>query len=57
MEKDGPEPLFLLGIFRSEWHTKIKAEADPYDPMWKDYLINRLNLNSLPGNSRSLINA
>jgi RNA-directed DNA polymerase len=49
MEKDNPEPLLLLGSIHIKRHIKIKAEVNPYDSKWRDYLNNRLTLNSQPG--------
>ncbi len=42
MEKGSPEPLFLLGRIPILRHVKIKAEVNPYDPMWFDYLNKRM---------------
>lgn len=49
MEKDNPEPLFILGSIPIKRHIKIKAEVNPYDFKWRDYLNNRLSLYSQPG--------
>ena len=49
MEKEKPEPLFILGSIPIKRHIKIKAEVNPYDSKWRDYLNNRLTLNSSPG--------
>jgi RNA-directed DNA polymerase len=49
MEKGNPEPLFLLGSIPIRRHIKIKAEVNPYDSKWRDYLNNRLTLYSQPG--------
>ncbi len=57
MEKDDPEPLFLLGSIPIRRHIKIKAEVNPYDPIWRDYLIDRVTRNSLPGVLRCLTDA
>jgi len=42
MEKGNPEPLFLLGSIPIRRHIKIKAEVNPYDPIWFAYLNKRL---------------
>ena len=42
MEKGNPEPLFFLGSIPIRRHIKIKAEVNPYDPIWVDYLSKRL---------------
>ena len=42
MENGNPEPLFLLGSIPIRRHIKIKAEVNPYDPIWFDYLSKRL---------------
>jgi RNA-directed DNA polymerase len=42
MEKGSPEPLFLLGRIPIRRHVKIKAEVNPYDPIWFDYLNKRM---------------
>ena len=57
MEKDNPKPLFLLRSIPIRRHVKIKAEVNPYDPMWKNYLSNRLKRNQLSGVSLRLNNA
>lgn len=49
MEKDNSEPLLLLGSIHIKRHIKIKAEVNPYDSKWRDYLNNRLTLYSQPG--------
>lgn len=41
-EKKNPEPLFLLGSIPIRRHIKIKAEVNPYDNIWVDYLNKRL---------------
>ncbi len=33
MEKENPEPLFLLESIPIQRHIKIKAEINPYDPV------------------------
>lgn len=42
MEKGSPEPLFLLGRIPIRRHVKIKAEVNPYDPIWFNYLNKRM---------------
>ena len=42
MENGNPEPLFLLGSIPIRRHIKVKAEVNPYDPIWFDYLSKRL---------------
>jgi RNA-directed DNA polymerase len=36
-EKDGKTSLFLLSRIHFNMHVKIKADANPYDPDWKNY--------------------
>lgn len=40
-ERNGKEELFLMSSIRIQRHVKIKAEANPYDPMWKEYFEQR----------------
>lgn len=49
MEKDNSEPLFLLGSIPIKRHIKVRAEVNPYDSKWTDYLHKRLTLYSQPG--------
>ncbi len=49
MEKGSSTVLFLLGSIPIRRHVKIKAEVNPYDPLWFDYLNKRSTRNELPG--------
>ncbi|MCP4349204.1 MAG: group II intron reverse transcriptase/maturase [Desulfobacterales bacterium] len=49
MEADNPEPLFLLGSIPIKRHVKIKAEANPYEPVWFDYINKRSKRNMTAG--------
>ncbi len=49
MQKGNPEPLFILGSIPILRHVKIKAEVNPYDPVWFEYLNKRSTRNLMPG--------
>lgn len=57
MEKGNPAPLTLLGPTWIIRHIKIKAEVNPYDPVWSDYLKARWKRKQLLGVATRLINA
>jgi RNA-directed DNA polymerase len=57
MERGNPKPLILLGPTWIIRHTKIKAEVNPYDPVWADYLKARWKRKQLLGVATRLINA
>jgi len=57
MEKGNPAPLTLLGPTWIIRHIKIKAEVNPYDPVWSDYLKARWKRKQLSGVATRLINA
>ncbi len=57
MEKGNPEPLILLGPTRLTRHIKIRANVNPYDPAWADYLKARWKQRQLSGVATRLINA
>ena len=40
-EENDDTSLFLLARLPIRRHVKIKADANPYDPEWTDYFINR----------------
>lgn len=49
MEKGNTKPLFLLGKIPIKRHVKIRADVNPYDPAWKDYLEKRWKRNHTAG--------
>ncbi len=57
MEKGNPAPLLLLGPTLIIRHRKIKADVNPYDPIWTDYLKARWKRTQLSGVATRLINA
>ena len=57
MEKENPEPLILLGPTWIIRHVKIKAQVNPYDPAWWDYLKARWKRRQLSGVETCLNNA
>gem|GEM_PF-3408101 len=57
VEKGNTEPLILSGPTRLIRHTKIRAQVNPYDPAWADYLKARWKRRQLSGVATRLINA
>jgi RNA-directed DNA polymerase len=57
MEKGNPQPLILLGPTWLIRHIKVKAQVNPYDPVWEDYLKARWKRKQLSGVATRLINA
>jgi len=57
MENGNPQPLILLCLTSIIRHIKIKAEVNPYDPVWADYLKTRWKRKQLLGVATRLINA
>lgn len=57
VEKSNSEPLILLGPTRLIRHTKTRANVNPYDPAWVDYLKARWKRRQLSGVATRLINA
>lgn len=41
-EKNDPISLFLLSRIPIRRHVKIKADSNPYDPVWKEYFDRRI---------------
>jgi RNA-directed DNA polymerase len=57
VEKGSSKPLILIAPTRLIRHVKIRANINPYDPVWKDYLNARWKRKQLSGVATRLINA